>query len=356
MGSPDQPSTALPRAPLTREEAERLERERLAPAAALSSESRGRVRAMEPDPLRTEFQRDRDRIIHCKSFRRLSHKTQVFLAPEGDHYRTRLTHTLEVAQIARSIARAMRLNEDLTEAIALGHDLGHTPFGHIGEDALTEALRGVQGRYEDVPVPFSHHLQSLRVVEALEYEGKGLNLTWEVRDGIAHHTGDVPASTLEGRIVATADRIAYVNHDIDDAMRGGVLTEADLPSGPTEILGHNHGQRITTMVSDMVETSLATGDIRMSSQVWDAMMALRRFLFDRVYLSSAAKAEEPKAFKVVEALFEHYMTHPDEMPPEYRPALEAELPRRVTDYIAGMTDRFAIRDYESKFVPRKWML
>ncbi|MBE0477206.1 MAG: deoxyguanosinetriphosphate triphosphohydrolase [Coriobacteriia bacterium] len=344
--------------PLTRAEAEAAERRRLSPLAALSSASRGRVRPLEPDPLRTEFQRDRDRIIHCKAFRRLSHKTQVFLAAEGDHYRTRLTHTLEVAQIARSIARAMRLNEDLTEAIALGHDLGHTPFGHIGEDALNAALAEVArtGEYADVPAPFHHHLQSLRVVESLEYEGRGLNLTWEVRDGIANHTGDDRAATLEGRIVAIADRIAYVNHDIDDAMRGGVLTEDELPSASTDVLGHDHGRRITTMVADMVETSLASGDIRMSEPVWAAMASLRDFLFDRVYLSSAAKSEEPKAFKVVQALFTHYLENPGSLPGEYRPERREELPRRVTDYIAGMTDRFAIRDYERLFVPRKWMV
>lgn len=343
---------------LTREEAERAERERLSPLAALSSESRGRERPLVPDPLRTEFQRDRDRIIHCKSFRRLSHKTQVFLAAEGDHYRTRLTHTLEVAQIARSVARAMRLNEDLTEAIALAHDLGHTPFGHIGEDALNEALAAVAagGAYADMPVPFHHNLQSLRVVETLEYEGEGLNLTWELRDGIVRHTGDEPSATMEGRVVAIADRIAYVNHDIDDAIRGGVLTGAQLPREAVRLLGGSHGERITAMVSDMVETSLAAGDVRMSEPVWDAMMSLRAFLFEHVYLSRAAKAEEPKAFNVVKTLFGHYMRNPEELPPEFRPTSPEECPRRVTDYIAGMTDRFAIRDFEAKFVPRKWMV
>lgn len=341
--------------PLSREEAEQRERGLLGPWAALSAETRGRERPLPLDPLRTEYQRDRDRITHCKSFRRLSHKTQVFLAPEGDHYRTRLTHTLETAQIARSIARALRLNEDLTEAISLGHDLGHTPFGHIGEDALSAALETVRGEYRDVQTPFRHNVQSLRVVEHLEYEGKGLNLTWEVRDGIARHTGSERPATMEGRVAAVADRIAYVNHDIDDAIRGGVITESELPAGPCDVLGHNHGARITTLVRDMVDTSLAEGDIRMSPSVWQAMMELRAFLFDHVYLSSEAKAEEPKAFKVVKSLFYHYVEHPDELPDELRPAVPDELARRVTDYIAGMTDRFAIRTYQRLFVPRKWM-
>ncbi len=341
---------------LTREAAEATERATLAPWAKLSAESRGREHAIEPDPLRTEFQRDRDRIIHCKAFRRLSHKTQVFLSPEGDHYRTRLTHTLEVAQIARSIARALRLNEDLTEAIALGHDLGHTPFGHIGEDALNDALSEVSDRYPSVRLPFKHNLQSLRVVEELEYGGKGLNLTWEVRDGIGRHTGEERPETMEGRVAAVADRIGYVNHDIDDAMRGGVLGEDDLPSGPCDVLGHSHAARITTMVEDMVTTSLAQGDIRMSERVWDAMMGLRTFLFDNVYLRSEAKAEEPKAYQVVKALFGHYLANPDDLPAEHRPVAAEELPRRVTDYIAGMTDRFAIRTYEELFVPRAWMV
>jgi dGTPase len=223
---------------LSREHVEADEHRRLSEHAAFADATRGRERPLEPDPWRTEFQRDRDRIIHCKAFRRLAHKTQVFLAPRGDHYRTRLTHTLEVSQIARSIARTLRLNEDLTEAIALGHDLGHTPFGHIGEDALSAALADIADAYPDAPAAFEHNLQSLRIVEELEYEGKGLNLTREVRDGIAHHTGSQRPSTLEGQIVAVADRIAYINHDIDDAIRGGVLTEDDLPKGPTDVLGH----------------------------------------------------------------------------------------------------------------------
>ncbi|MCL4079006.1 deoxyguanosinetriphosphate triphosphohydrolase [Coriobacteriia bacterium Es71-Z0120] len=339
---------------LTRELAEQEEHRRLAPRAAFSDASRGRLRSLTPDRFRTDFQRDRDRIIHCKAFRRLSHKTQVFLAPEGDHYRTRLTHTLEVSQIARSIARALRLNEDLTEAIALGHDLGHTPFGHTGEDALTECFEEIRGSYPNVPDAFHHNLQSLRVVEVLEYEGKGLNLTWEVRDGIRCHTGPERASTLEGQIVAIADRIAYVNHDIDDAIRGGVITESDLPDGPTAVLGHSHGQRITTMVNDMVSSSLDSDEIRMSDEVWDALTGLRTWLFENVYNSSRAKAEEPKAHGVVKALFMHYLKNPADLPPEFAPRDERELVQRVVDYVAGMTDRFAIRRYEQIFVPSQW--
>ncbi len=341
---------------LSREQAIAEERERLSPLAALSERSRGREHPLPPDPFRTEYQRDRDRIIHCKAFRRLSHKTQVFLSPEGDHYRTRLTHTLEVAQIARSISRALRLNEDLTEAIALGHDLGHTPFGHIGEEALNKALSAVKDRLPGVDVPFRHNLQSLRVVEVLEYSGRGLNLTWEVRDGIARHTGSERASTMEGRVVAIADRIAYVNHDIDDAIRGGVLREGDLPREPTGVLGHNHGARITTMIGDLVETSFAEGDIRMSESIWEALMALRGFLFERVYLSSTAKGEEPKAARVVDSLLAYYLEHPEQLPDDHRPKDDRDKVRCVTDYIAGMTDRFAIRMFERLFVPKSWMV
>ncbi len=340
---------------ITREEYEADEERRLQGRAAKSSATRGRERELELDPYRTEYQRDRDRIIHCKAFRRLSHKTQVFLAPEGDHYRTRLTHTLEVAQIGRSIARALRLNEDLTEAIALGHDLGHTPFGHIGEDALNAALSEIADDYPDVPVPFHHNLQSLRIVERLEYEGSGLNLTWEVRDGIRNHTGDDIPVTLEGQIVRIADRIAYINHDIDDSIRGGVLQEIDLPRGATDVLGHHHGARIMTMVTDMVETSHDADRIRMSPRVWDAMMELRAWLFDNVYLSDRAKAEEPKAFGVVSALFRYYMEHPDAMSAEFRPQQRDETPQAVTDYVSGMTDRFALRQYEALFMPKNWM-
>jgi dGTPase len=342
---------------MRREALEADERRRLAPGAAFADSTKGRVTAIALDPFRTEFQRDRDRVIHCKAFRRLSHKTQVFLAPEGDHYRTRLTHTLEVSQIARSIARALALNEDLTEAISLGHDLGHTPFGHTGEDALDKALRALHAENPaSAPAGYRHNVQSLRIIDELEYEGKGLNLTWEVRDGIVGHTGpDVPA-TMEGRIVRIADRIAYVNHDIDDAVRAQVLSEESLPAAPLEVLGGYPGARITTMINDMIETSAARGDIAMSQPVWDAMMQLREFLFQNVYFSARAKAEEPKAAAVVTALFEHYLANPMELPPHERPAEAAGLVQAVVDYVAGMTDRFAIREYERLFVPKKWLL
>jgi dGTPase len=341
---------------LTREQIEAAEHARLAPEAAFADSTRGRRQPLELDLYRTEFQRDRDRIIHSKAFRRLMHKTQVFLAPEGDHYRTRLTHTLEVAQIARSVARALRLNEDLTEAIALGHDLGHTPFGHVGEDALTACYDEVRGQFPDVPDSFHHNVQSLRVVEVLEYDGKGLNLTWEVRDGIAHHTGPQEPATLEGRIVRIADRIAYVNHDIDDAIRAGVLDDADLPAGPVSVLGRTHGARIRTMVEDMIASSDEGGDIAMSAPVWDAMIELRAYLFDAVYLSPRAKVEEPKAFGVVRDLFLYYLRLPDMLPGEYQPSAPEDAPQCVTDYIAGMTDRYAIRDYETRFVPASWRM
>lgn len=343
---------AMPRA-----EIEALEHRTLSPLATFADKSRGRARPLELDPYRTEFQRDRDRIIHCKAFRRLSHKTQVFLAPEGDHYRTRLTHTLEVSQISRSIARALGLNEDLTEAVALAHDLGHTPFGHTGEAALDGALRARHSvDSSSRPAFYRHNVQSLRIVEHLEYEGKGLNLTWEVRDGIIRHTGDELPATLESRIVRIADRIAYVNHDIDDAVRAGVLSEADLPPDALSVLGRHHGARITTMVSDMIATSGASGDIAMSPEVWDAMMELRAFLFENVYFSERAKAEEPKASRVVGMLFDHFLADTDELPVEERPASTADAAQAVVDYVAGMTDRYAIREFERIFVPRKWLL
>ncbi|MDN5344878.1 MAG: dGTPase, partial [Clostridia bacterium] len=269
---------------LLRVEAEQREVAILSPRASLSSRTRGREIPEEPCPIRTEYQRDRDRIIHCKAFRRLKHKTQVFIAPEGDHYRTRLTHTLEVAQVSRTIARALRLNEDLAEAIALGHDLGHTPFGHSGEEALNEV----------VPGGFKHNQQSLRVVEVLE-GGRGLNLTWEVRDGIAHHTGPVKPSTLEGQIICYADRVAYINHDIDDALRAGIITQGQLPEACLKVLGHSHRQRIDTMVTDIIRYSWEQGCIAMSPAVQQATDALRDFLFKNVYIGSLAKVEEGKA-------------------------------------------------------------
>jgi dGTPase len=341
---------------ITRELIEAEEHSRLSSHAAFADHSKGRAKPLVLDPYRTEFQRDRDRIIHCKSFRRLSHKTQVFLAPEGDHYRTRLTHTLEVSQISRSIARALGLNEDLTEAISLGHDLGHTPFGHTGESALDDALRALHAADPAVPEGYRHNQQSLRIVDHLEYEGKGLNLTHEVRDGIVGHSGSHLPETLEGRVVRIADRIAYVNHDIDDAVRAGVLFEDELPKSPLQVLGPHQGARITTMINDMIATSAGSDDIAMSARVWDAMMELREYLFDNVYFSESAKAEEPKAREVVRMLFNHYLADTDDLPAEERPAEPGMRVQAVVDYVAGMTDRFAIREFERIFVPKKWLL
>ena len=341
-----------------REDQEQRERALLSFEAAFSSDSEGRDRSTAPDILRNDFQRDRDKILHSKSFRRLSHKTQVFLAAEGDHYRTRLTHTLEVAQIARTIARALGLNEDLTEAISLGHDLGHTPFGHAGEEALSRCLarHGRQPRADADGDPrgallYRHNEQSLRVVERIENGGKGLNLTPEVRDGILRHTGSMRAETLEGRVVATADRIAYVNHDIDDAIRAGILKEADLPVSTHEVLGPDHSARIEALVLDMVQTSAASDDIRMSDRVWDAMMELRSFLFKAVYTAPVVLAETEKAGRLIEAMFDYYVDHLDEIPSEYRDISEGDPLTAVCDYIAGMTDRYARSRFKSLFVP-----
>ncbi len=338
---------------------EALEDASLSDRAAHAQSSMGRLHPEEPDEWRTCFQRDRDRILHCKSFRRLMHKTQVFLSPEGDHYRTRLTHTLEVSQIARSIARELRLNEDLTEAISLGHDLGHTPFGHTGEDALSRALAKHEGRMEEFARGerlFRHNRQSARVVEFLERDGRGLNLTREVVDGIEHHTGPVRAKTLEGRVVALSDRIAYVNHDIDDAIRAGILTEGDLPASTHEVIGTSSSQRIDTMVRDTVSSSSHADDIVMSDMVGSAMMELRSFLFEHVYTRSDAKGEEPKANRLVEALFDYYVDHFDEVPQEYRRRESDSVLVCVTDFVAGMTDRYAINLFQDLFVPRSWAL
>jgi len=294
-------------------------------------------REPEPDsPVRTPFQRDRDRIVHSKAFRRLKHKTQVFVAPEGDHYRTRLTHTLEACFISRTVARAMGLNEDLTEAIGLGHDLGHPPFGHIGEEVLDEELRE-RGR------SFRHNEHSLRVVERLEGNGRGLNLTEQVRDGILRHTGPERPATLEGRVVKVVDRVAYINHDIDDALRAGIISEGDLPAEEIELLGPTGARRIDTLVRDMVERSRAAGDVEQSDEVGGAMLRLRKFMFDRVYLGEEARSEQERAREALRALFEHYLEHPAEVP---APNGEADPLQRVTDYLAGMTDRFCIRSYE----------
>ncbi|MBV9805622.1 MAG: deoxyguanosinetriphosphate triphosphohydrolase [Solirubrobacterales bacterium] len=298
----------------------------------------------EPDcGLRTPFQRDRDRIVHCKAFRRLKHKTQVFVAPAGDHYRTRLTHTLEVTQISRTVARALGLNEDLVEAIGLGHDLGHPPFGHVGEDALDGCLA------ERFARSFMHHEHSLRVVDTLERDGLGLNLTTPVRDGIVAHSGRArQPATLEGKIVRLMDRVAYINHDIDDAVRAGLLSSGDLPAREIEILGDTGPARIDMLVHDLVERSDAAGDIVQGEIVGGAMTALREFMFARVYLGPEATREHAKIRQVIRSLFDHYCTHPEEIPDSI-PA--GELPRRVTDYLAGMTDRFCIATFEALSVP-----
>jgi dGTPase len=329
-----------------RERTEEIEQDVLSPHATLTSATKGRERPEAADPIRTCFQQDRDRIVHSKAFRRLKHKTQVFLAPEGDHYRVRLTHTLEVSQIARTAARALRLNEDLTEAIALGHDLGHTPFGHLGEQALTPFL----GR------PFRHNEQSLRIVEHLENDGRGLNLTWEVRDGILHHTWSMPPpSTAEAHVVRFADRIAYINHDVDDAVRAGVLREDELPVEAVGVLGRTHSARIDRLVTDLVERTGEGPDMRMSDDVFRALDTLRDFLFERVYLRDEARAEQDKAIGLVRTLFTYFLEHPDEVPEEYHRA-PGDLPTRVADYIAGMTDRFGLRTYERLFLPQGWLL
>jgi dGTPase len=305
----------------------------LAPSAVRSYETRGRAHEEEEEcRLRTPFQRDRDRIVHCKAFRRLKYKTQVFIDPKGDHYRTRLTHTLETAGISRTVARALRLNEDLTEAIALGHDLGHAPFGHTGEEALDQVLGERFGRR------FRHNEQSLRVVEVLERDGRGLNLTDETRDGILRHTGPGEPGTLEGKIVRVVDRVAYINHDIDDALRAGLLSSGDLPEEEIALLGERGSRRIDTLVHDLVEASGASGDITQSEDVARAMLSLRAFMFERVYLGPEAEAQRQAAVETVRHIFDWFVEHPAELPPD-RPG---DLPQRVTDYVSGMTDRFAL--------------
>jgi len=329
-----------------RERTEEIERQTLSDRASRAAESKGRERDEPQDDLRTVYQRDRDRIVHSKAFRRLRHKTQVFLAPEGDHYRVRLTHTLDVSQIARTAARALRLNEDLAEAISLGHDLGHTPFGHLGEQALAPYL----GR------PFRHSEQSLRVVDYLEAGGHGLNLTWEVRDGIVNHPWSMPLpSTPEAQIVRFADRIAYVNHDIDDAIRAGVLSADELPRSAIEVLGSSHSERVDTLVAGLVRASEGSAEIQLSPRTFTALDRLRDFMFAQVYLREGAREEQEKAIELVRSLFAHYLEHPEEVPPEYHSA-PGDLPTRVADYIAGMTDRYALRAYERLFLPQGWLL
>jgi dGTPase len=301
----------------------------------------------EPEPdsaIRTPFQRDRDRVVHSKAFRRLKHKTQVFIAPEGDHYRTRLTHTLETCGIARTVARALGLNEDLTEAIGLGHDLGHPPFGHIGEEALDQALVERAGR------SFRHNRQSLRVVDVLEREGRGLNLTDAVRDGILNHTGSEEPATLEGRLVRLVDRIAYINHDIDDALRAGIIASDDLPAAEIALLGPTGARRIDTLATDIVERSREAGDIAQSEQVGEAMLRLRTFMFERVYLGAKARSEHERVHRTLRALFDHYSEHPHEVP---EGAAGADQVQRITDYIAGMTDRFCIATFKRLALPEE---
>ena len=330
-----------------REELERLEHRRLNPLAAFADRSKGRPRP-EPDreeDVRTCYQRDIDRIVHSKSFRRLMHKTQVFLQPEGDHYRTRMTHTLEVARIASTITRALGLNEDLAEAIAMGHDLGHTPFGHAGEVALSRCL----GR------PFCHNEQSLRVVDVLEKDGQGLNLTYEVRNGILCHTGDPWPETLEGQIVRRSDQIAYVNHDIDDAIRAGILTDADIPAEITRVLGHDHSSRINTLVTDIIRISREAGAVCLSPEVEKALKDLRSFMFEKVYRSPIAKGEESKAKDMLCRMFDYYIAHPEAIPEDFHPQLSFEgIERTVCDYIAGMTDNYAVDKYTEIFIPMGW--
>ncbi|HIQ76564.1 MAG TPA: deoxyguanosinetriphosphate triphosphohydrolase [Candidatus Faecousia excrementipullorum] len=330
-----------------REELERQEHLRLNPLAAFSDESRGRIRPEEPreEDVRTVYQRDTDRIVHCKAFRRLMHKTQVFLQPEGDHYRTRMTHTIEVARIARTICRALGLNEDLAEAGAMGHDLGHTPFGHAGEAALSSMMKE----------PFRHNEQSLRVVDVLENGGEGLNLTYEVRMAILGHTGERIPETLEGQVVRRSDQIAYVNHDIDDAIRGGILTNADIPKDIARVLGHSHRERIDTLVCDMIRVSREEGRILLSPKVDTALRDLRSFMFERVYRNPVAKGEESKAKDMLRRLYEYYYAHPEAIPQDFQPQLSLDgMERTVCDYIAGMTDNYAVHKYTEIFVPSGW--
>ena len=330
-----------------REMAEEREYEVLSPYAAHAGDSKGRDREEPQCDIRTVYQRDRDRILHSKSFRRLAHKTQVFIAPMGDHYRTRLTHTLEVSQLSRTIAKALRLNDDLCDAIALGHDLGHTPFGHTGERVLNEIC----------PLGFAHFRQSIRVVEVLEKNGEGLNLTWEVRDGILNHRTSGHPSTLEGQIVRFCDKIAYINHDIDDAERAGILSEDDIPKSYREILGGSTRDRLNTLIHDVIYSSLDKADIRMSPSIETAMMELRKFMFDHVYLNSVAKTKEGKVSRMITMLYQYYEKHVDEMPQEYIDLIEKKgqpEPRVVCDYISGMTDQYSISKFRELFVPQSW--
>ena len=329
-----------------RQEMELQEHMQLDPKAAFADETRGRLRSVAENDVRTCYQRDVDRIVHCKAFRRLMHKTQVFLQPEGDHYRTRMTHTIEVSRIARVIARALNLNQDLTEAIAMGHDLGHTPFGHAGEVALSDAM----GQ------PFRHNEQSLRVVDLLENDGAGLNLTYEVRMGILGHTsGSRVPETMEGQIVRRADQIAYVNHDIDDAIRAGILSSEDIPKSIAKVLGTTHSDRINALVCDVINTSREAGEIQLSPNVEKALADLRAFMFERVYRNPVAKGEETKAKDMLRRMYEYYYTHPEAIPADFQPQMSFDgMERTVCDYIAGMTDNYAVDKFTQLFTPAGW--
>ncbi|TJX14813.1 deoxyguanosinetriphosphate triphosphohydrolase [Tissierella creatinini] len=328
---------------------EKWEEEKLSTYATLSKNSRGRFDYEKKCDVRTDFQRDRDRILHSKSFRRLKHKTQVFIAPEGDHFRTRLTHTLEVSQIGRTIARALKLNEDLVEAIALGHDLGHTPFGHTGERVLNSLH----------PKGFHHNEQSIRVVDFLEHKEnkKGLNLTYEVREGILNHTGENRSETLEGQILKFADRIAYINHDIDDAIRAGILRQGDLPNDCMSILGNTHGSRINTMIVNIIENSINKNQIEMSSDILQMTMKLRKFMFDNVYFNIKAKTEEEKTEYIITELYKYYSNNNDKLPQEHLAIyedMEVDMEDIICDYIAGMTDRYVVNLFSNIFIPKPW--
>ena len=328
-----------------REFLEQEEYRLLAPQAQKAAETKGRAYQEEESDVRTCYQRDTDRIVHSKAFRRLMHKTQVFLQPEGDHYRTRMTHTLEVNRIARTIARALGLNEDLTEAIALGHDMGHTPFGHAGERLLSSLMPG----------GFAHYQQSLRVVDRLEKGGEGLNLTWEVRNGIVCHTKGTPAATLEGQVVRLADHIAYINHDIEDALRGGIIYPIDIPLEISKVLGFTHGDRIDALVRDAIQASQGQREICQSPRVGEAMAALKDFMFESVYTNPVAKGEEGKAQDMLRQLFEYYRRDPDQLPPDFQTIrVEEGTERAVCDYIAGMTDPFAVERFKELFIPKGW--
>lgn len=331
-----------------RENLEQWEEDYLSPYAAKSKNSKGRLREETECDIRPVFQRDRDRIIHCKAFRRLKDKTQVFLTPEGDHYRTRLTHTLEVSQNARTIAKALKLNEELVEAIALGHDLGHTPFGHAGERALNKVC----------PLGFDHSVQSVRTVDRLEKDGQGLNLTYEVRDGILNHQTSGRPHTLEGKVVRFSDKIAYIHHDMDDAVRAGILRESDVPAQIRAVLGSTPGERLDCFIHDIVTNSMGQNDIIMSERVDKAMKDIRQFMFDNVYKNPIAKSEEAKAEMLMETLYHHFMKHVDSMPEEFLRLLSEGEPRErvVCDYIGAMTDRFAIALYSDIFVPKSWQI